>query len=196
MKRRPFGLTDAMLFVAAVAAGLWANRGEWPPSFPWSRVNSYDSIEYLLKLVLPHVAALTVALVAIQMRKPRPVARRLSRAPGAAACMVASAVLLVIALWAATTRATGRVVEFEQHVSVIPNRGGRGSGGNLILPVEVRWLTVYGDRVGFAVAGAWLALLLAGRWRPEATWIDRLGWSLGWLWLSLTVVLWFRSLLI
>ncbi|MGO9465027.1 MAG: hypothetical protein ACLQIB_12220 [Isosphaeraceae bacterium] len=33
------------------------------------------------------------------------------------------------------------------------------------------------------VAGAWLVLLLAGWWRPEASWLDRSGRVLGFLWL-------------
>jgi hypothetical protein len=40
-----------------------------------------------------------------------------------------------------------------------------------------------------AVAGAWLILLLAGWWRPEPSWIDRLGrvLGLGWIVLSLSL---------
>jgi hypothetical protein len=34
-----------------------------------------------------------------------------------------------------------------------------------------------------AVAGAWLVLALAGWWRPEPGWIDRLGRVLGFLWI-------------
>jgi hypothetical protein len=157
---------------------------------------SYALIQYLLNLALPHVAAMTVALMAIQMQTPRGSVRRLARQPGAAACLVASGVLLVISLWAATTMATGRVVKFYQRVNRIPAGGGHGVGGGLSYLEPERWLTVYGDRVGFAIAGAWLALLLTGCWRPEPTWVDRLGRSLGWLWLSLTMALWSRSLLL
>src|SRR5262245_54032501 len=59
--------------------------------------------------------------------------------------------------------------------------GGRGSGIAIFYPGG-RMLTAYGDRVGFAVSGAWLTLWLSGRWRPERTWIDRLGRVMGWLW--------------
>jgi hypothetical protein len=50
----------------------------------------------------------------------------------------------------------------------------------------------YGDRIGFAVAGAWLALCLVGRWKSEPTWIDRPGRAIGCLWIALTVVIWLR----
>jgi hypothetical protein len=196
MKHRPFGLTDAMLLVVAVAVALSVNRADWRDSFYWSLVNSYDSIKTFLILALPHVAAITVALVAIRMRKPRPALRRLARHPGAVACMVALAALLLVVVWAATIAATGRILEYHQHVDRLPNGGGHGVGGSLRYPDAGRWLTVYGDRVGFSVAGAWLSLVLAGRWRPEPTWIDRFGRAVGWLWLSLTVALWLRSLLL
>lgn len=41
---------------------------------------------------------------------------------------------------------------------------------------------------GLAVAFAWLALALAGRWRPEPGWIDPAGRGVGWLWIALTPV--------
>jgi hypothetical protein len=34
-----------------------------------------------------------------------------------------------------------------------------------------------------AVAGAWLALVLSGRWRPEPDWIDRAGRAFGVCWI-------------
>jgi hypothetical protein len=34
-----------------------------------------------------------------------------------------------------------------------------------------------------AVAGAWLALALSGRWRPERDWLDRAGRALGVCWI-------------
>jgi hypothetical protein len=37
--------------------------------------------------------------------------------------------------------------------------------------------------VASAIAGAWLTLVLAGCWRPERTWIDRLGTALGLGWI-------------
>ncbi|WP_165228100.1 hypothetical protein [Aquisphaera insulae] len=197
MRTRPFRLTDAMILVAAVAAGLWANRIDWRGSFPWSSSsNSYSRVDYILRLLLPHVAAMTVAVVAIAMGRPGPSRRRVARRPGTVACTVASAVFLLISAWAATTTATGRVVDLMQHVSFLPNGGGHGRGGSASGADVGMWLVVYGDRVGFTVAGAWLLLRLAGLWRAEATWIDRLGRIMGWLWIGLAAALWLRSLLL
>jgi hypothetical protein len=36
---------------------------------------------------------------------------------------------------------------------------------------------------GLVVAGAWLALILAGAWRPQASWIDRAGRAIGVFWI-------------
>ena len=36
---------------------------------------------------------------------------------------------------------------------------------------------------GRVVAGSWLALILAGTWRPERSWLDRAGRALGWFWI-------------
>jgi len=38
--------------------------------------------------------------------------------------------------------------------------------------------------VAAAVAGAWLVLILAGRWRPGPSWIDRSGRVMGVLWVA------------
>ncbi len=40
---------------------------------------------------------------------------------------------------------------------------------------------------GLVVAGSWLALILAGRWRPERNWLDRAGRTLGWFWILAAV---------
>ncbi len=40
---------------------------------------------------------------------------------------------------------------------------------------------------GLMVAGAWLALILAGTWRPERSWLDRAGRALGWFWILAAV---------
>jgi len=46
----------------------------------------------------------------------------------------------------------------------------------------------YADQVGFTVIGAWLAMVLIGSWRPLPCWIDRLGRTLGLLWIGMILV--------
>jgi hypothetical protein len=44
---------------------------------------------------------------------------------------------------------------------------------------------------GAATAGGWVAIRLAGRPRPSADWIDRLGVGIGWFWILIApVCLW------
>jgi hypothetical protein len=38
---------------------------------------------------------------------------------------------------------------------------------------------------GWAVAVSWLTLALVGRWRPEASWVDRWGRVLGFTWIAI-----------
>ncbi|WP_165228102.1 hypothetical protein [Aquisphaera insulae] len=195
MIRRPFRLTDAMILLAAVAAGLWVNRPDWAFALlRWRQpVDAHNAFVHLLDLVTPHLAIGTMAALAITMRPPRPSIRRLARKPGAAACMAALAALVVIACWLGITRATGRVVTFDDHATIPGHDGDWDFPGSAF---SGRFLVLYGDRVGFAVAGAWLSLRLAGRWRAEPTWIDRLGRIMGWLWIGLAAVLWLRGYLL
>src|SRR5262245_18187558 len=111
MKSRTFSLADMMLLVVAAATGLWLNRMEWRDIHAVPD-NIYDSVQYIIRLILPHIAAGTMALVVMRMRRSRPPLRRLARQPGIVACMVASAVVLVLVGWVATTRATDRIVVF------------------------------------------------------------------------------------
>jgi hypothetical protein len=179
-----------MILTVAAAAGLWVNRLNWLAFVErWRRpVDAHDTLEHILDLVAPHLAALTIALLVLRMRSPRPPVRRLARQPGTVACMVASAVLLVVACWVGMTTATGRALEFSEHATkdLVHSRG------SFSLYPSGRNLVVYADRIGFAIAGAWLSLWLAGRWRSEPTWIDRLGRAMGWLWLILALVFWLR----
>ena len=53
--------------------------------------------------------------------------------------------------------------------------------GGRLAPDE--WLVNLGNPAA-AVIGGWLGLRLAGRWRPDPGWIDRLGRILGWTWIA------------
>ena len=184
-----------MILVVVAAACLSVNRRDWPGFLDrWmTPVDAHDSIEHFLDLMMPYLAAMTLATLAMRMRSPRPRFRRIARQPGSVACMVALAVMVVIASWIAITILTGRVVKFTQHLiplgSSIHERGDVGYPG---YPFGGRVLVVWGDRVAFAVAGAWLAMIVVGSWKSEPTWIDRLGRGIGCLWIALFVLLWLR----
>jgi hypothetical protein len=159
MKLRPFRLTDAMIIFVA-AAGFSVNRLNWLGFLErWRQpLDPHDSIEHVLDLVTPHLAAATIAVLVMRMWSPRPPFSRFARQPGTVACIVALAVVLVIACWVGITTATGRVLEFSEHVVRLGGHGKEASVGYPIYPFSGRFLFAYGDRIGFAVAGAWFSL--------------------------------------
>jgi hypothetical protein len=180
-----------MIFAVAAAAGLWVNQRNWRGLVGrWRQpVDLHDTLEHFLALAAPHLAALTIATLVVRMQPPRPPLRRLVRQPGTVACMVALAVLVVIACWVGMTTAMGRALEFTEHAK----KGIEHSRGKLgVYPLNGKILVAYGDRIAFAIAGAWLWRWISGRWRPEPTWVDRLGRATGWIWLILALVLWLR----
>jgi hypothetical protein len=193
---RPFTLLDAMVLVAATAIGLGALRAAvgdftelrqqlreslssasqtpvgWSP-LSWAIVSGYGLVATAM---VPFCWAWTVALVILRQRRPRPPRRRMGRQPGALACS-AAALLLVPALvgplwWCAVTGLFGSMryesAEWQKTLAVY----------FIFIPA----LT------GFAVIGAWWSLYFGRRWRPESSWIDRVGRALGVYWIA-TVLL-------
>ena len=189
-RRRP-ALFDVMALVAGTAVGLWLAEFGWPrqalnpaagrwflsfPAFP-VHPSGYRSKTWLLPVadrlapLVPLLAGWTGAFLAIRLHGVRPRRRRLVAQPGLVAAV---AVLVMLAIeapllagsawydgrfgWATRTR----VAEF-------------AANGVVLLAHHAGW----------AVATSWLTLALTGRWRPEASWVDRLGRALGFAWLLL-----------
>jgi hypothetical protein len=196
MKSRPFGIVDAMLAVAPIAVGLWANRMDWFfignlwQKHVWpSRLCAAAFVS--VGLALPYLAAGTVAWLFMRIRQPRPPLRRLARRPGTVACLTAVAAFTIILGSFAVTMAMERRVSLNLSAhnwrtggtgSTVFLWAGRKPSGIMIVP--------WSDRLGFAVAGAWLALRASGRWSPERSWIDRLGRVLGWAWIVAAAIVW------
>lgn len=163
---RPFSILDGMILTAALAVGFGMMRLCWPARWAFAAhgVREWASVVGGVPM-LP----LTVALVAIRLIRPRQKIERLMCQPGMAACCAAGVVIGVE--FSAMVFAAWRIHPFwAQRLMAITS-----SPKNF-------WF-VYHLPVGPAVAAAWLALVLAGRWRPERGWIDRLGRGIGWFWL-------------
>lgn len=110
------------------------------------------------------VIPLTVAQVAARLRAPRPIAVR--DEPGLMASLAVLAALVPGSLW--MMGIAHRPVFWDvKHFDDVWNNA-----------------TFY---TSTAVPGAWLALVLARRWRPRADWVDRFGRGLGWFWVALLV---------
>ncbi|MDB5353045.1 MAG: hypothetical protein JWN86_4292 [Planctomycetota bacterium] len=171
---RKFTLGDAMILVASTALAALAIRATLPAPFvfarqflttPGVRMRAFVAIRYGLSALIPILAALTSAVVAIRLRWPRPRLRRVARQPGTVACTIATMAAALEAGWIGGLLAVG---------------------SPLISPATV--FVVLVNPVGFAVAAAWTALSMAGQWRPEIDWVDRVGRLCGAAWIGVAVV--------
>lgn len=170
-KDRRFTLLDVMIIVAATAAGLAVIRWSLPdtmqqmgigPSsrFRWPRI--VHVIGFGAIGTSPLAAFWSLALVAMRLRQPRPSWRRLRVRPG-----------LVAGVAAAIGSVFGALIVLPYYFHNQP----RGE-----------WALLACYPMGYAVAGAWAALILAGRWRPTPDWFDRIGRALGVYWIALFVL--------
>lgn len=168
---RPFGLLDLMVLVVAFGTAFmilgehYRNyRGPATPS-TWRTENAIFAVAN--STLMP----LTLAFAVIMLRGPRPRVRGLLQRPGTAACMAAAAAILVMIarMW---------IKVYAMH---------RRKGEPFELRLLYHWIVSSHVRVGFAVLGAWVALLLTRGWRPQPSWVDRSGRVLGLGWLALTL---------
>ncbi len=159
---RKFTLADIMVLVAASAAGLALARSVLEAqNSPWY-------FAYPMGAGSPIVLGLTVGLLGIRLRKPRPAARRLFRQPGAAASLVALASVAVWSVFLGIRAGSGN-----------PDRGLEG-------------FSYVGASAGPAVLGAWILLGITQTGRREPGWLDRSGLALGCGWIVLMVVVLLR----
>lgn len=160
---RKFTLADIMILVAASAAGLALARTVLKTqNSPWY-------FAYPMGAGSPIVLGLTVGLLVIRLRKPRPAARRLFRQPGAAASLVALASVAVWSVFLGIAAGSGN-----------PDRGLDG-------------FSYVGFSAGPAVLGAWILLGITQTGRREPGWIDRLGLALGCAWIALMLLVLFET---
>src|SRR5262249_52565112 len=109
----------------------------------------------------------TFALLAMNLRRPRPRLWVLARHPGAVACGTAAGMLLLEAVNLPLTLST---------------MGGLTSP---LLIASWYWPT----SVGSTVFVSWLILGLRGRWRVGSDWISRTGTLVGFCWIALPLFL-------
>lgn len=178
--RRRFTLLDIAILVAASACGLavvgWLNsliKGQDAGNILGYLVRLYVSRQFgeagtiAVMLALPMMAAWTMALIPLRLIRPRPRFRRLACQPGWMACC---AVVLALGIAAAISGAVLAIQGRAQALSLLE--------GSPVLTLAF----------GPAVLASWMALILGRRWRPEPSWVDRLGRILGVVWVLLSLV--------
>ena len=186
MAARRITIFDMMTLIAATAFGLWparfgiADRPGAPAGwiFTWPIAPSgggYASKRWMIPVaerllpLLPCLATWSAAVVVIRLVPPRPRRRRLVCQPGLVAAAVVTVTLLIeSALLMASAKIDGRF--------------GRSSPSD-VATFGANGFVMLGHHAGWAVAASWLTLAFIGRWRSEASWIDRLGRALGFAWI-------------
>jgi hypothetical protein len=168
--KRRLSISDGIILVAATAVSLACVRefeslalAMYGRQFGWAR-----RFQASVWAALP----LTLALIPLRLRQPRPRRQLLWRQPGW---------LAVIAVAVSFAHLLTLVVLDEYFNGSLK---ARGSGfllrtGALHIPTKS----------SCSVATIWLALALSGRWRSEKSWIDRAGRILGWYWIMYPIML-------
>jgi hypothetical protein len=179
---RRFTLTDAMVIVAAIAVSLIPIRvGVSSSGRPWvlppihfSNLREVrDSFVRLDLITSPCLFCLSVALILLRLRQPRPSIQRIFRQPGMVAC---TAVLVRTGIFFLLV-STGFLGAWVWGVD--PLRSYVGRRDLLLVNFWVTRLQESGD----LVAMGWITLSLSGVWRSEPSWIDRAGRAIGIYWI-------------
>jgi hypothetical protein len=184
--RRRFSTLDGMILVGALASGFGVLRMSSPEAnwgdileravslSDWSVGSAGLLMVNLLTFATPMAVSLTMALLVLRNRQPRPPWRRLMRRPGTMACLAPSCGWAFGVMFAAAAMADGGADELRWP----------GSPG---LWIEVFSLAA-SFLAGFAVAITWIILVAIRRWHPEPSWLDRLGRLAGAGWIALSLL--------
>ena len=174
-----FTVLDGMIVVAGLAVSLWAMPEGWEDAVRTgigivAKVRTVHVAAYRASLLLvystPIVAAWTLTVLMLRLRhRPSPL-RRLASQPGFVACSAVALTLLLLGPYQASAAS---------------------------IPVQadvrfrfVRALTIKNAECGFAIASAWMVLLVGGRWRPRPELTERMGQTLGVFWIAMIPVTW------
>jgi hypothetical protein len=172
-----------MVFVAATAVAFAIFRQGVSGGIAFTTLGFYWEpwLFYWMHQLVPFPAIWSLALfatAALDRTNPR---RRRFRQAGAVACTSAVVVLALATLIGSTFYAI-HTMEENQWISKVlsHNRNLHAMPPFANAPME--------EFVGPAVLGAWAVMAAGGRWRVEASWIDRAGCALGVTWIVLFLI--------
>ena len=160
-RSRRFSILDAMILIAGMAVALATLKlvppEEAPSNGTQEVLRSWVNESFSLCLYGP-----TMALLLVRLRKPRPTMRRLIRQPGFAA--------IVAVLTSSVFYHAAGLMEWSHSKSELYDI-------LFIAPVAI-------EKSVPAILITWSSLLITRRWRPEPSWIDRMGRLLAVLWIA------------
>jgi hypothetical protein len=189
---RRFTVLDGMIVVGAVGLALaplkwlglrsnsWVFFREMAAGFAWDWGWFDDFIPEMLLLATPPAVAATLAVLAMRLRQPRPLWRKLTRQPGLAACLV------LVPTWALAAAFTVvNVLSIDRMTPPFKDGSTYAQQAGVWGEGFATWGGLLG---GFAVLIAWATLAISGRWRAEPSWLDRLGRLVGLAWIALALM--------
>lgn len=208
---RRFSISDGLILIAAVALGLAGVRGWQNPSWCSYQIGfypgpgapaSFDRVfVYQLSVgiswTIPFAMALSLAMLAIRLRRPRPSLRRVVRQPGTIACAAALAAILFRLLEESFCWVLGYLTRPQSAVH-LPSPPFVRFDNPGFHPPPAQWFRngvletfpiLVSPSLALAIAAGWIVLRTSGRWRPATGWIDRSSRLLGWYWIGLAIVL-------
>jgi hypothetical protein len=183
---RPFRLIDAMSLIAVVSLAMYMTRSylrcfsvlSYLVSTEPSNVRVMGLREWLYAGV-PTLLLISASLWPLRLARPGNRSYRTARLPGMAVSYAAwTALAFALVRSAFVVRAWLATMYFPD-VGVLP-----WSDGAVLRVIATK------DMIGSAVAVSWLVLWLAGLWRTEPSWIDRLGRVLGVYWIVFGLAFW------
>jgi hypothetical protein len=168
---RPFGLLDMMILVVVSAPSMVVLRERYEHYRGPTTPQVYRTVDAFYAGANTLLMAATLALAVMVLTRARSVP--MLAQPGPAACLAAAAAIVV-------TLARMSIKAYAMF---------SGTGN----PFQFRYIyphivSGWSVRVGFAVLGAWVAVLLTRRWRPRHSWLDRAGRALGWAWIAIDLL--------
>jgi hypothetical protein len=179
-RTRTYTLVDASVFVlAAIVAGAEVRHRVAGLPLLIAHIDRTNSgafweltwiVDYLCRAFLYQILiAATIATLLLRLLSPRPSARRLFRQPGTVAL---TAALTGIGL-ALLVRAGPTLRHWRHYYET-----------QLAFDETLTYLwSCCGRLAGVCVASSWITLALSGRFRPEQSWLDRMGRAIGVLWI-------------
>jgi hypothetical protein len=174
--QRRFLISDLLVLVAASALGLFLAR-EFdllrPQGVTIPHEMSSEAWARLVTLASSLAWALSLGVLALRIRPPRPGWRRVGRQPGFAACLAVAVTAVFQCFFGAPhlLATAGNSVRWELQAFLFLMR--------IVLPYDTT----------IAIVSVWLVLAVGGVWRAEPSWVDRAGRVLGGYFIAAAVVL-------